>query len=257
MRTSHGITAARLREADQPIRRQISPAERLQILDEVYQVRQEEENLLDGRTGMRMRKDRIRQASPLQQANACREEGQAKVWISCANLPDNAGSSAASHHKSSRASTPSDKNSSRSSSGTPGAATDALAGDTSQMMLTPGTTVPGESSSSSSSINHPLQRPFTNMEIEQADTSTQSIFMDPAGPFPISPRDVKRKREGTESSYPDNLTVPPYLPPSHSYTQQIPMSQYSGHYVFQPPPPEGEGLGEAMEDCDYPYFFHY
>ncbi|KAJ5769599.1 hypothetical protein N7520_004158 [Penicillium odoratum] len=51
LRTSYGITARRLREADQPIRRQITPVERLQMMDEIYEVREEEEKLLDGKTG--------------------------------------------------------------------------------------------------------------------------------------------------------------------------------------------------------------
>lgn len=54
LRTSHGITARKLKAADQPIRRQILPVERLAILDEVYQVREEEEKFLDGVTGMSM-----------------------------------------------------------------------------------------------------------------------------------------------------------------------------------------------------------
>ncbi|KAJ5971609.1 uncharacterized protein N7479_001527 [Penicillium vulpinum] len=48
MRKSHGITTARLKQCDQPIRRQILPVERLQILDEAYRVREEEEKFLDG-----------------------------------------------------------------------------------------------------------------------------------------------------------------------------------------------------------------
>lgn len=48
MRETHGITVARLRKCDQPIRRQILPVERLQILDEAYRVREEEENFIDG-----------------------------------------------------------------------------------------------------------------------------------------------------------------------------------------------------------------
>ncbi|KAJ5393142.1 uncharacterized protein N7487_010783 [Penicillium crustosum] len=48
MRESHGITTARLKQCDQPIRRQILPVERLQILDEAYRVREEEENFIDG-----------------------------------------------------------------------------------------------------------------------------------------------------------------------------------------------------------------
>ncbi|KGO48096.1 Protein of unknown function DUF2841 [Penicillium expansum] len=48
MRETHGITTARLKQCDQPIRRQILPVERLQILDEAYRVREEEEKFLDG-----------------------------------------------------------------------------------------------------------------------------------------------------------------------------------------------------------------
>ncbi|KAJ5216244.1 uncharacterized protein N7498_002651 [Penicillium cinerascens] len=51
LRTSYGISARRLKEADEPIRCQISPPERLQILDELYQVREEEEKFLEGITG--------------------------------------------------------------------------------------------------------------------------------------------------------------------------------------------------------------
>ncbi|KAJ5819429.1 hypothetical protein N7474_005020 [Penicillium riverlandense] len=50
LHTGHRITARRLKEADQPIRCQISPAERLEILDEVYHVREEEEKFLEGVT---------------------------------------------------------------------------------------------------------------------------------------------------------------------------------------------------------------
>ena len=51
MRETHGITTARLKQSDQPIRRQILPVERLQILDEAYRVREEEEKYLDGISG--------------------------------------------------------------------------------------------------------------------------------------------------------------------------------------------------------------
>jgi hypothetical protein len=42
----------KLREADQSIRRQVSPANRLQVLDEIYGVRGEEERYLDGDPSM-------------------------------------------------------------------------------------------------------------------------------------------------------------------------------------------------------------
>jgi hypothetical protein len=51
LRESHGISVEKLREADQSIRRQFSPPECLQVLDEIYRVRGEEESYLDGRTG--------------------------------------------------------------------------------------------------------------------------------------------------------------------------------------------------------------
>jgi hypothetical protein len=53
LRESHAICVEKLREADQAIRRQISPVERLQVLDEIYRVRGEEERYLDGRSGMK------------------------------------------------------------------------------------------------------------------------------------------------------------------------------------------------------------
>ncbi|KAL6232179.1 hypothetical protein BDW75DRAFT_243225 [Aspergillus navahoensis] len=65
LRESHAICVEKLREADQAIRRQISPVERLQILDEIYRVRGEEERYLDGRS-----------------------DPQAVVYVSRIHLPD-------------------------------------------------------------------------------------------------------------------------------------------------------------------------
>ncbi|EAW16604.1 DUF2841 domain-containing protein [Aspergillus fischeri NRRL 181] len=65
LRDSRGITVAKLREADQSIRRQISPPDRLEVLDEIYRVREEEESYLD---------DHLHE--------------QAVVYISRAHLPD-------------------------------------------------------------------------------------------------------------------------------------------------------------------------
>ncbi|KAJ6010315.1 hypothetical protein N7451_001727 [Penicillium sp. IBT 35674x] len=52
MRTSHGITAHKLKAAEQHIRTQIFPTERLGLLDEVYRVREEEEKFQDGLIGI-------------------------------------------------------------------------------------------------------------------------------------------------------------------------------------------------------------
>ncbi|KAF7590184.1 hypothetical protein BBP40_003157, partial [Aspergillus hancockii] len=65
LRSSHAINVDKLKEADQSIRRQILPSERLHVLDEIYSVREEEEAYLDGRT-----------------------DGQAVVCVSRVNLPD-------------------------------------------------------------------------------------------------------------------------------------------------------------------------
>jgi ribosomal protein L16/L10AE len=52
MRNSHGITSRKLKAADQTIRRHISPAERLEILDEAYRIREEEQRYQDGLSGI-------------------------------------------------------------------------------------------------------------------------------------------------------------------------------------------------------------
>ncbi|KAJ5737220.1 uncharacterized protein N7483_002345 [Penicillium malachiteum] len=62
--TSHGITAQKLKEAGQPIQQHISPIERLKLLDELYFVREKEENFLDAVT-----------------------DGNERVLIARANLP--------------------------------------------------------------------------------------------------------------------------------------------------------------------------
>ncbi|KAJ5668440.1 uncharacterized protein N7477_007010 [Penicillium maclennaniae] len=48
MKDSHGVTADKLREAGQDVRRQISPPNRLQVLDEIYFVRSMEERFING-----------------------------------------------------------------------------------------------------------------------------------------------------------------------------------------------------------------
>lgn len=52
LRESHGITADKLKDAGQDVRRQIMPAERIQVLDEIYYVRDMEELYLDGKISM-------------------------------------------------------------------------------------------------------------------------------------------------------------------------------------------------------------
>ncbi|KAE8352109.1 hypothetical protein BDV28DRAFT_7802 [Aspergillus coremiiformis] len=49
LKESHGVTADKLKDAGQDVRRQIMPAERLRVLDEIYYVRKMEELYLDGK----------------------------------------------------------------------------------------------------------------------------------------------------------------------------------------------------------------
>ncbi|KAJ5292207.1 hypothetical protein N7478_001458 [Penicillium angulare] len=51
LRISHGITARKLKNAERLVQHQITPNERLQLLDELYWVREEEEKFLDAVTG--------------------------------------------------------------------------------------------------------------------------------------------------------------------------------------------------------------
>ncbi|KAJ5161182.1 hypothetical protein N7492_006574 [Penicillium capsulatum] len=48
LKDSHGVTAEKLSDAGLDVRRQITPSHRLQVLDEIYFVRQMEERFLDG-----------------------------------------------------------------------------------------------------------------------------------------------------------------------------------------------------------------
>ena len=52
LRESHNITSEKLKDAGQDVRRGIVPEERLQVLDEIYYVRDMEELYLDGKIGM-------------------------------------------------------------------------------------------------------------------------------------------------------------------------------------------------------------
>ncbi|KAJ5444840.1 uncharacterized protein N7458_008712 [Penicillium daleae] len=51
LHSSHRVTARKLKAAEQPVREQIFPIERVQLLDELYYVREMEEKLLTSETG--------------------------------------------------------------------------------------------------------------------------------------------------------------------------------------------------------------
>jgi len=55
LRCSHGITSRKLKNAEQSVRSHILPVERLELLDELYRVRGEEEMFLEGELGRGIR----------------------------------------------------------------------------------------------------------------------------------------------------------------------------------------------------------
>lgn len=59
LRTSHGITAQKLKHAGQLCRRSMSPVDRSELLDELCDVREKEEYHIDGATGMYARADTV------------------------------------------------------------------------------------------------------------------------------------------------------------------------------------------------------
>ncbi|KAL4897673.1 hypothetical protein BDV59DRAFT_197949 [Aspergillus ambiguus] len=91
LRETHGITAGKLREAGQDVRRQIVPAERSQVLDEIYYVREMEELYLDGKISG----DTVIHVSHVHMGEACiTSEMQAQVTESSFCDPSITGSSA-------------------------------------------------------------------------------------------------------------------------------------------------------------------
>ncbi|KAJ5346112.1 hypothetical protein N7452_004116 [Penicillium brevicompactum] len=81
LRLSHGITAQKLKVAQQPSRRLIEPMDRLRLLDEMYAVRDAEEKFLEGLTGGFPAIDH-------QPGLIISQDGKTTIPISKANLPD-------------------------------------------------------------------------------------------------------------------------------------------------------------------------
>ncbi|KAJ5593566.1 hypothetical protein N7537_010470 [Penicillium hordei] len=82
MRETHGVTAARLKQCDPSIRRQILPVERLETLDEAYRVREEEERFLDGISGTYLSTS----SSTPSETHMYNLDGE-YLSIACTNLP--------------------------------------------------------------------------------------------------------------------------------------------------------------------------
>ncbi|KAJ5606592.1 hypothetical protein N7510_009373 [Penicillium lagena] len=227
LRTSHGITARKLREADQPIRRQISPTERLEILDELYRVRHEEEKFLDGKT-----------------------DTQAMVWISLSNLPKEASQS---HGERSGNNSPISVRNSAAT--TPRDAPEGLTVGSPRHMLA----YAGDSAEISP-IRHARSGTIPQVKPGRSTDRVQPSF--DSVPVSMTPQDLKRKRESMHG-FP--LHSPGLAAGAHHSSmspielQSLPIRYYGDPYDFQ----QGGTVAEPStaapldESIDFPYHFGY
>ncbi|KAJ5814560.1 hypothetical protein N7474_006337 [Penicillium riverlandense] len=224
LRTSHGISARKLREADQPIRRQISPIERLEILDELYRVRHEEEKFLEGKT-----------------------DTQGTVWISRSNLPKEAGQS---HGERSRNSSPISVRNSAAT--TPRAAPEGLPVDSPHHRLAYG--------GDFSEISPRRQAAIPQAKPGRSTVPVPPSFDSP--PVFMSPQDLKRKRESMHGFPLDSTSLATgahYSSMSPVELQALPIRYYGDPYDYQQGGTitEPSTTGPLDEPIDYPYHFGY
>jgi len=251
LRISNGVTARRLKEAEQSIRRQISPAERLQLLDELYEVREAEEKFLDGATGTCP--CRVVYWSP---GNWLAADGTNTVSILRANLPDTVEAPVGQGERS-RKSTPTEEDASRQPNK-----------ETASILCGP---------LRSSNIQQPLLAASVEMPTNippsprvAAPTPSQYIHQElPIHPgfehtLPLSPQDLKRKRAFVEvgpSASDSSAPVPyypsvfvgsqPFLPEGYDSLQGL---QRPGLPVTDTEQPGPETFGENMDIYGFPYY---
>ncbi|KAJ6107017.1 hypothetical protein N7512_010534 [Penicillium capsulatum] len=228
LRTSHGITARRLKDADQPIRRQISPPERVQILDEMYEVRAKEESFLQEPT-----------------------DGKALVSISRANLPDAVEASLGRGEKSQR---PSPEQTSPIPE--PDVPTDLSSGSAPGMNVSqPVLTTVGDLSVHTSPIIHSTTH--SPPQYLNTDLPIHTSFDATGGSIP--PQDMKRKRQCVEPGPPTTTATTPldYYSPMFVGSQPL---VAGGFHSMQGYPantslPAGQVGAEAYDGSMFPYYF--
>ncbi|KAJ6014870.1 hypothetical protein N7540_009461 [Penicillium herquei] len=247
LRTSHGITARRLKEADQPIRRQITPSERLQIMDEFYEVREEEEKYEDGKT-----------------------DGKTLISISRANLPDPV-EKPSSQKSNSRRSTPTEEAGPSQErpvetmcirSGPMRIPTPQNAFATGDMSANLSPNLPLASSHS------PTQYVKTELSLHPGMNTSQTSLSASAA----SAQDLKRKRHCAEAGVPTSGAQNPleYYTQAPVYMAPQPFMPEPYHEIqgFQPQAhpspgdpsqqhPHPESFGEEMDSAGFPYYFQY
>ncbi|OQE23481.1 hypothetical protein PENFLA_c011G08967 [Penicillium flavigenum] len=236
LRTSRRITARKLREADQAIRRHIFPAERLCILDEIYRVRREEENFLEGKS-----------------------DGQRPVWICRMNLPEAKGTTF-NHNERIGESVPLDSASPISNT------TSACVNSGSNNNAPPASFAP-VSNFPDLSLDHPYdaQGHFPGQYYAGLDPKTINGF-DMAVPMSMPPQRLKRKRESEEASHVDStrpISRHDFSPPATVHLQPYPVEYPSESYNFlqqgfvSPGLSTTEALAQPKEGRDISYHFGY
>ncbi|CAG8072526.1 unnamed protein product [Penicillium nalgiovense] len=237
LRASRRITARKLREADQAIRRHIFPAERLCILDEIYRVRREEEDFLEGKN-----------------------DGQRPVWICRMNLPEAKGATF-NHNEHNGERIPFDPASPISNT------TSARVKSCSNNNAPPVSFAP-VSKIPDLPLDHPydVQGHFPGEYYAGLDPKTIRRF-DMTVPVSIPPQGLKRKRESEETSHIDATrpaaSMQVFSPPATAHLQPYPV-EYSGEsYNFlqqgfvSPGLSTTEALAQPKEGRDIAYHFGY
>ncbi|KAJ5177664.1 uncharacterized protein N7500_000363 [Penicillium coprophilum] len=237
LRTSHSITTKLLREADQQIRRYIVPAERVCILDEIYRVRQEEIELLEGKS-----------------------DGQRQVWICRMNLPEAPGTASNDNEHYEDAipfdAVPTTTSNSPSSHATPGSISNApLALLASDPTLQPAL---------------PLDHPYNvhcHIPRKYASPDPNAMFYDMNVPISMPPHRFKRKRDVEEIGQNDvtrgAMTTPYCSPSATNYLQSCSVENYGGpfsslqHGFVSPGPFTAEALTQPSQGCDMSHHFGY
>ncbi|KAI9932630.1 hypothetical protein MW887_008878 [Aspergillus wentii] len=225
LRNSHAVSVGKLKEADQSIRRQISPPERLQVLDEIYQVRQEEELYLDGRV-----------------------DEQTKVCVSRVHLPDHMKAQALE----------SDSRSYGVSARKSGEMNPVYRNEVPD--LEAHTSVfPSTGTSPTSNTSSPYEVPQNNVsEHGTFKQSTQQNWATSLPPLTSSSGDTKRSRENDNTyqfsfSFPQHHTAP--VPVD---SQPFPMKYYSEPHYSQPQTVPNMGLpGASLGTSAHPYYYAY
>ncbi|KAL2869789.1 uncharacterized protein BJX67DRAFT_370607 [Aspergillus lucknowensis] len=237
LRESHAVSVEKLKEADQSVRRQICPVERLQVLDEIYHVREEEEKFLDGKI-----------------------DGRAAVCVSRVHLPDMTGAQASHQSPTGSKLRP-----------------DAIYNDEVPNLESHTSVFPSSSSPTSQVAAETTPSSFASLSSAQDmvsavptawDTCTAAV---PASLSGLNPTMIQPLRDGatTATPYPLDFSTPIY---PHHDTTTLEMAPFAmDYYTNSQPyltshalqqssrplqgPPQPQAPGTSLENYPRPYYF--